>query len=84
MNESNWLKLSGLLHRCIYNNENPQCPFIDYREQDYVQLSNVIDNLSAASGKKMLSACGSCRHKCKAVQAKVIPINNATHFRVIG
>lgn len=84
MTELNWLKLSGLMHKCIYNNENPSCPFIDYRNQDYFEISQAIDSLSASDGQKMLSACGSCRHQCKAVKAKVIPIVNARHFRMFG
>ncbi len=84
MTELNWLKLSGLMHRCIYNNENPQCPFMDFRNQDYFQLSQTINSLSASTGQKMLIDCGSCRHQCKKVVAKVIPINNSRNFRVMG
>ncbi len=84
MTELNWLKLSGLMHHCIYNNENPQCPFSDYRKLDYFQQYQTLDKLSDSTGKQMLIDCGSCRHQCKAVKIKVEPINNARHFRIIG
>jgi|GEM_PF-3467570 len=84
MNESNWLKLSGLMRRCLYNSENPQCPFTDYRQQDYFQQSQILDQLSDQIGEQMLVACGSCRNNCKIVQNKVVAINNSRNFRVIG
>lgn len=84
MTELNWLKLSGLMHRCIYNNENPQCPFIDFRNQDYFQLSQIIHKLSTSEGQKMLSDCGTCRTNCKAIEAKVIPINNTRNFKIVN
>ena len=84
MTESNWLKLSGLMRKCIYNNENPQCPFISYRKQDYFQQSLLLDKLSSNAGQKMLLACNSCQHQCKPIKIRVVPIDNRRHFRIVG
>ncbi len=84
MTELNWLKLSGLMRNCIYNSENPQCPFTNYRQQDYFQQSQTLDQLSDKHGEQMLIACGSCRQHCKLVQNKVVAINNSRNFRIYG
>ncbi len=84
MTELNWLKLSGLLHRCLYNSENPQCPFLDYRNLDYFQQYQTLNQLSDTSGQQMLKACGSCRNQCKEMKVRVVPIDNSRHFRIVG
>ncbi len=83
MTEINWLKLSGLMHHCIYNSENPQCPFKEYRTQDFFQQYQTLNQLSDTAGHQMLKACGLCRHQCKAQKIKVVPIVNARHFRLV-
>ncbi len=81
MTELSWLKLSGLLHRCIYNNENPSCPFLNYRNQDYFQQYKILNDLSPVSAQQMLTTCNSCQHHCKPIKIKVVPIDNRYHFR---
>lgn len=83
MTELNWLNLSGLLHHCLYNSENPQCPFTDFRNQDYFQQYQTLDQLSDSTGQQLLKACNSCRHQCKTVKVKVQPIDTSRHFRFI-
>lgn len=83
MTEFNWLKLSGLMHHCIYNNENPQCPFGDFRKLDYFQQYQTLNQLSDSTGQQLLKACSSCRHQCKAVKIKVQAIDTSRHFRFI-
>lgn len=84
MKESNWLKLSGLMRRCLYNSENPECPFTDYRKEDYFQQSQILDKLSEQHCEQLLVDCGSCRHTCKLVQSKVVAINNSRNFKIVG
>ncbi len=84
MNELSWLKLSGLMHHCYYNKENPNCPFIRYRGQDYLQHLNTLNDLSDNQAQELLFACKSCRETCKLVQSRVIAINNPFNFRVLG
>ncbi len=83
MTEFNWLKLSGLMHHCIYNSENPQCPFTDIRKLDYFQVYQTLDKISDIAGQQLLKSCNSCRHQCKTVEVKVIPIENNRNFRLM-
>ncbi len=56
------------MHQCIYNSENPQCPFLEYRTQDYFQQYQTLNKLSDSAGQQMLKACGLCRHQCKTIK----------------
>ncbi len=72
MTEINWLKLSVLMHQCIYNSENQQCPFIEYRTLDHFQQYQTLNKLSDSDGLQILKACGLCRHQCKTIKARVV------------
>ena len=84
MNELNWLKLSGLMRRCLYNSENPQCPFADFRNQDYFQQVESLTGISDNYAQQLLVSCNSCRNKCKMAKSKVMAINNPRNFRIVG
>ena len=84
MTEINWLKLSGLFHECLYNSENPQCPFNDYRKMDQIQQMQIISTISERKGLEMINLCNSCKHNCTLIPAKVFEIQNSNNFRIVG
>ncbi len=83
MTELKWLKLSGLMHRCVYNRENPACPFGEFRKQDSYQQLQSLNKIGDSLGDQLLAACNSCRFKCKPVKNTDLVINNSKHFRIV-
>lgn len=84
MTELKWLKLSGLMQQCVYNRENPKCPFLDYRKMDRIQQYQSLNKISDSDADNLLGACSSCRIQHKEVKNKDLVIRNAEHFKVVG
>jgi hypothetical protein len=84
MTELKWLKLSGLMHQCVYNRENLQCPFIDYRNMDNIQQYQALNNIGPSQGDQLLSKCASCRIQNKEIKNTDLVIKNTRHFRIVG
>ncbi|PLX14867.1 MAG: hypothetical protein C0598_00315 [Marinilabiliales bacterium] len=84
MTESKWLKLSGLMHRCVYNRENQACPFSEFRKQDSYQQLQSLEKIGDSLGDQLLAACNSCRFHCKPIRNNDLVIQNTQHFRIVG
>lgn len=82
MTETKWLKLSGLMHSCVYNRENPACPFLDYRKQDDYEQLELLTKIGDSLGNQLLAQCNSCRMRCKPIENKDLVISNTRHFRI--
>lgn len=83
MTEINWLKLSGLMHQCMYNLENTDCPFNNFREMDNIQQYQALNNIGDKVATKMLSDCNSCRMSCKPILSNDLVITNPKQFRIV-
>ncbi len=84
MTEINWLKISGMFRSCLYNKENPECPFNEYRKMDQIQQMQTISTISEKTGVQLLSKCNACKSSCTAIPAKVFEIENSNNFKVVG
>jgi len=84
MTEINWLKLSGLMHGCMYNLENINCPFNDFRELDNIQQYQSLNKIGDSLATQLLTACSSCRKQCKPIVNNDLVISNQMQFRVVG
>ncbi len=84
MTELNWLKFSGLMHHCMYDRENPDCPFNNFRKQDNIQQFQSLTKIGNSLGMQMLSACNICKKQNKPIQNQDLVINNAKHFRIVS
>ena len=84
MTELKWLKLSGLMHRCVYSRESINCPFNAYRKMDNIQQYQSLNKIGDAQGQVMLSSCNSCRMQCKPIVNNDLIIQNRKHFRIVG
>lgn len=83
MTEINWLKLSGLMHQCMYNLENTNCPFNDFRELDNIQQYQSLNKIGDSQATQLLTACSSCRMQCKPIVNTDLVISNPRQFRVV-
>ena len=84
MTELKWLKISGLMQQCVYNRENTNCPFNDYRKMDHIEQYQSLEKIGNSVGQQLLSDCNSCRMQCKQKVNKDLVINNRSHFRIVG
>ena len=84
MTELNWLKLSGLMHRCIYSRKSVNCPFNEFRNKDNIEQFQLLDKIGNSLGMQMLSACSNCRKQNMPIENKDLVIRNSRHFRVVG
>ncbi len=84
MTELKWLKLSGLMRRCVYNKENPACPFTDFRKQDSYEQLESLGKIGDSLGNQLLGMCNSCRFQCKPIVNNDLEIANTRHFKVVG
>lgn len=84
MTDVNWLKLSGMFRKCLYNSESSECPFNAYRNLDHIQQMQIISTLSETDGAEMLAKCKSCRKSCSVIPAKVVEIQNSNNFKIVG
>lgn len=83
MTEINWLKLSGLMHQCIYNRENNTCPFNEFREMDNIQQYQSLKKMGDSLAFQKLSDCNSCRLQCKPIINNDLVISNPRQFRLV-
>ncbi len=84
MTELNWLKLSGLMHRCIYNRKSANCPFNDFREKDDFEQYQLLDKIGNSLGMQMLASCNSCKKQNMPIENNDLVIRNSRHFKVVG
>ncbi len=83
MTELNWLKISGLMHRCIYNRKSVNCPFNDFRDRDNIEQFQLLDKIGNSMGMQMLAACSACKKQNKPIKNNDLVIRNSRHFRIV-
>lgn len=84
MTEINWLKLSGLMHQCVYNRININCPFNDFRKLDNIQQYKSLGKIDETLAIQMLASCNSCRIQSKPIVNKDLVISNPMQFRIVS
>lgn len=67
MTEHKWLKLAGLLNKCIYSKDHKNCPYSKYRKMDHYQRLEALLSISNEQAGKMMKTCLSQQNECEPI-----------------